>query len=152
MQWALLLKQYYSSNRLFECFSSFPFFTFLMHLQLSLLLLLFSHLASSMLLGWVESPGYPRGYPPHASFNWSRCARKGHTITVSLIHLDLEDSLNCENDVVKVGLPTKKQKKNIPVVFFHTRPLITSGYRCFRMEARFPFCVAKKVSRSFDRL
>ncbi|XP_056901921.1 complement C1s subcomponent isoform X1 [Takifugu flavidus] len=73
-----------------------------MHLQLSLLLLLFSHLASSMLLGWVESPGYPRGYLPHASLNWSRCARKGHVISITLIHLDLEDSPNCENDAVKV--------------------------------------------------
>lgn len=83
-----------------------------MHLHLSLLLLPFSHLASSMLLGWVESPGYPHGYLPHASLNWSRCARKGHIIAVSLIHLDLEDSHNCENDAVKVGLSTKERPPN----------------------------------------
>nr|XP_046254445.1 uncharacterized protein LOC124064236 [Scatophagus argus] len=71
-------------------------------LGLSLLLLLLSHSASSTLLGWVESPGYPRGYSPHASLNWSRCAPKGHTISIRLIHLDLEDSQDCENDAVKI--------------------------------------------------
>lgn len=71
-------------------------------LSLSLLLLLLSRSASSMLLGWVESPGYPTGYSPHASLNWSRCAPKGHTLTIKLIHLDLEDSQDCENDAVKV--------------------------------------------------
>lgn len=55
-----------------------------------------------MLLGWVESPGYPSGYQPHASLNWSRCAPKGHTLSIRLMHLDLEDSRDCENDGVKV--------------------------------------------------
>ncbi|XP_045900050.1 complement C1s subcomponent-like isoform X2 [Micropterus dolomieu] len=71
-------------------------------LRLSLLLLLLSHSAYPMLLGWVESPGYPNGYLPHASLNWSRCAPKGHTVSIRLIHLDLEDSEDCENDAVKV--------------------------------------------------
>uniref|UniRef100_A0A3Q1KAJ8 Complement component 1, s subcomponent n=1 Tax=Anabas testudineus TaxID=64144 RepID=A0A3Q1KAJ8_ANATE len=71
-------------------------------LRFSLLLLLFFHSASSKLLGWVESPGYPSGYLPHASLNWSRCASKGHTLSIRLIHLDLEDSQDCENDAVKV--------------------------------------------------
>uniref|UniRef100_UPI0037E7CFA5 uncharacterized protein c1s.2 n=1 Tax=Semicossyphus pulcher TaxID=241346 RepID=UPI0037E7CFA5 len=73
-----------------------------MMLRSSLLLLLLSHSALSSLLGWVESPGYPRGYLPHASLNWSRCAHKGHTLSIRLIHLDLEDSQDCENDAVKV--------------------------------------------------
>ncbi|XP_070767920.1 ovochymase-like, partial [Enoplosus armatus] len=71
-------------------------------LTLSLLLLLLDHSAYSMLLGWVESPGYPSGYSPLASLNWSRCAPKGHTLSIRLIHLDLEDSQDCENDAVKV--------------------------------------------------
>lgn len=71
-------------------------------LRLSLLLLLLSHSAYPMLLGWVESPGYPNGYLPHASLNWSRCAPKGHTVSIRFIHLDLEDSEDCENDAVKV--------------------------------------------------
>ncbi|KAL6109293.1 c1s [Pungitius sinensis] len=70
--------------------------------RLSLLLLLLSRPACSMLLGWVDSPGYPTGYLPHASLNWSRCAPKGHTLSIKLIHLDLEDSKDCENDAVKV--------------------------------------------------
>uniref|UniRef100_A0A8C4GQZ9 Vitamin K-dependent protein C n=1 Tax=Dicentrarchus labrax TaxID=13489 RepID=A0A8C4GQZ9_DICLA len=49
-----------------------------------------------------SSPGYPTGYLPHASLNWSRCAPKGHTLSIRLIHLDLEDSKDCENDAVKV--------------------------------------------------
>ncbi|XP_041797872.1 complement C1s subcomponent-like [Chelmon rostratus] len=73
-----------------------------MMLRLSLQLLLLSRYASSMLLGWVESPGYPSGYLPHASLNWSRCAPKGHVLSIRLIHLDLEDSQDCENDAVKV--------------------------------------------------
>ncbi|XP_018527935.1 complement C1s subcomponent [Lates calcarifer] len=73
-----------------------------MMLRLSLPLILLSHSAYSMLLGWVESPGYPSGYLPHSSLNWSRCAPKGHTLSIRLIHLDLEDSHECENDAVKV--------------------------------------------------
>ncbi|XP_068425833.1 transmembrane protease serine 9 [Clinocottus analis] len=71
-------------------------------IRLSLLLLLCSRPAYSMLLGWVESPGYPTGYLPHASLNWSRCAHKGHTLSIKLIHLDLEDSQDCENDAIMV--------------------------------------------------
>lgn len=85
----------------FTFLSPSPLFLF-SKLHLSLLLLLLSHLASSMLLGWVESPGYPNGYLPHASLNWSRCAKKGHSLSIRLIHLDLEDSKDCENDAVKV--------------------------------------------------
>ncbi|XP_024123552.1 complement C1s subcomponent [Oryzias melastigma] len=68
----------------------------------SFLLLLLCHSSSSMLLGWVESPGYPSGYPPHATLNWSRCAPEGHILSLKLIHLDLEDSHDCENDALKV--------------------------------------------------
>ncbi|XP_034409661.1 mannan-binding lectin serine protease 2-like [Cyclopterus lumpus] len=71
-------------------------------IRLSLLILLFSRPAYSMLLGWVESPGYPTGYLPDASLNWSRCAHKGHTLSIKLMHLDLEDSQDCENDAIKV--------------------------------------------------
>ncbi|XP_072317611.1 ovochymase [Eucyclogobius newberryi] len=70
--------------------------------RLSLLVVLLCPWASSKLLGWVESPGYPNGYPPHSSLNWSRCAPKGHALSIQLIHLDLEDSHLCENDAVKV--------------------------------------------------
>nr|XP_019948213.1 PREDICTED: uncharacterized protein LOC109633063 [Paralichthys olivaceus] len=71
-------------------------------IKLSLLLLLLSHSARCMLLGWVESPGYPNGYQPHASMNWSRCAPEGYTLSIRLLHLDLEDSQDCENDAVKI--------------------------------------------------
>ncbi|XP_055083651.1 complement C1s subcomponent-like isoform X2 [Periophthalmus magnuspinnatus] len=70
--------------------------------RLSLLVVALCPRGASSLLGWVESPGYPRGYPPHTSLNWSRCAPKGHALSIQLTHLDLEDSLNCENDAVKV--------------------------------------------------
>lgn len=93
--------------------------TFWMHLQLSLLLLLSCHWASSMLLGWVESPGYPHGYLPHTTLNWSRCARKGHVISLQLIHLDLEDSQNCENDAVKVGLQQNQEPSAAPLFQTH---------------------------------
>lgn len=92
-----------------------PTVTFWMHLQLSLLLLLSCHWASSMLLGWVESPGYPHGYLPHTTLNWSRCARKGHVISLQLTHLDLEDSQNCENDAVEVGLQQNQEPSAAPL-------------------------------------
>ncbi|XP_034029542.1 uncharacterized protein LOC117513470 [Thalassophryne amazonica] len=68
----------------------------------SLFFLLLSHSSYAILSGWVESPGYPRGYPPHSNLSWNRCAPKGHIISLKLIHLDLEDSQNCENDVLKI--------------------------------------------------
>lgn len=71
-------------------------------LLLLLLVVLLCPRASGTLMGWVESPGYPRGYPSHASLSWSRCAPEGHTLSIQLIHLDLEDSHQCENDGVKV--------------------------------------------------
>uniref|UniRef100_A0A3B4Z8V7 Complement component 1, s subcomponent n=1 Tax=Stegastes partitus TaxID=144197 RepID=A0A3B4Z8V7_9TELE len=71
--------------------------------RLSLLsVLLLAQSSQCALLGWVESPGYPSGYPPHSSLNWSRCAPRGHTLSVRLLHLDLEDSQDCENDALKV--------------------------------------------------
>lgn len=64
--------------------------------------LLLSQSSQSTLLGWVESPGYPSGYLPHSSMNWSRCAPRGHALSLRLLHLDLEDSQDCENDALKV--------------------------------------------------
>ncbi|XP_046885502.1 complement C1s subcomponent [Hypomesus transpacificus] len=70
--------------------------------RLSLCLILLPHYAFSVLLGWVESPGYPRGYPPFASTNWSRCAPPGHIISLRLIHLNLEDSSDCDHDALEI--------------------------------------------------
>ncbi|XP_045574701.1 mannan-binding lectin serine protease 2 [Salmo salar] len=71
-------------------------------LVVSLCLFLLPLCAMSMLSGWVESPGYPRGYPPDASLNWSRCAPPGHTLALTLTHLDMEDSDGCENDALEI--------------------------------------------------
>ncbi|KAL7874653.1 hypothetical protein SRHO_G00056230 [Serrasalmus rhombeus] len=57
---------------------------------------------SHPLAGWVSSPGHPGGYEPHSEMMWERCAPAGHILTLSIIHLDLEDSYQCENDAVKV--------------------------------------------------
>ncbi|XP_029593013.1 calcium-dependent serine proteinase-like [Salmo trutta] len=67
----------------------------------SLCLFLLPLCAMSMLSGWVESPGYPHGYPPDASLNWSRCAPPGYTLALRLTHLDMEDSDGCENDALE---------------------------------------------------
>ncbi|XP_012684544.2 complement C1s subcomponent [Clupea harengus] len=67
------------------------------------LCLLFLPLAWSLpLAGWVESPGYPRGYEPFSTLTWARCAPPGHALTLALTHLDLEDGYECENDALKV--------------------------------------------------
>ncbi|KAG7469366.1 hypothetical protein MATL_G00128010 [Megalops atlanticus] len=59
--------------------------------------------ASQSISGWVESPGYPRGYPDEVKFDWKRCAPSGHTLSLTLIHLDIEDSDECQNDVVEIS-------------------------------------------------
>ncbi|XP_076010741.1 uncharacterized protein c1s.2 [Genypterus blacodes] len=71
-------------------------------LRLSVLLVLLFPSDCSKLLGWVESPGYPTGYMPHSSLNWSRCAPKGHVLSLKLIHLNMENSKDCENDALKI--------------------------------------------------
>ncbi|KAL0985104.1 hypothetical protein UPYG_G00152940 [Umbra pygmaea] len=71
-------------------------------LAVSLFLFLLPFPATSILSGWVESPGYPRGYPPDASLNWSRCAPAGHALSLMLTHLDMEDSEDCENDALQI--------------------------------------------------
>ncbi|KAM6968312.1 mannan-binding lectin serine protease 1-like [Aplochiton taeniatus] len=37
------------------------------------------------------------------SLNWSRCAPNGHTISLNLIHLDLENSPGCEHDALEIS-------------------------------------------------
>ncbi|XP_048008378.1 mannan-binding lectin serine protease 2-like [Megalobrama amblycephala] len=54
------------------------------------------------LTGWVQSPGHPRGYDPNSRLTWKECAPTGHRITLTLIHLDLEESLDCEDDSLKI--------------------------------------------------
>ncbi|XP_018591029.2 uncharacterized protein c1s.2 [Scleropages formosus] len=60
--------------------------------------------ASLPLSGWVQSPGYPRGYPEEASFQWKRCAPSGHALSLALTHLDIEDSHECESDALKISV------------------------------------------------
>ncbi|KAJ8289888.1 hypothetical protein GJAV_G00006440 [Gymnothorax javanicus] len=68
------------------------------------LLVFFLPLSTSLpLLGWVESPGYPRGYPNEAKLEWKRCAPPGHALFLTFIHLDLEDSDECSSDEVKIS-------------------------------------------------
>ncbi|KAI4896909.1 hypothetical protein NFI96_031595 [Prochilodus magdalenae] len=57
---------------------------------------------SHPLAGWVSSPGHPGGYEPNSKMEWERCAPAGHTLTLSILHLDLEDSYQCENDALKI--------------------------------------------------
>lgn len=90
-----------------HCISPPPLNFRIFHTLFSLLLLLLHRPACSLLLGWVDSPGYPAGYLPHASLNWRRCAPKGHTLSIRLMHLDLEESKDCENDAVKVWCRAK---------------------------------------------
>ncbi|KAJ8354957.1 hypothetical protein SKAU_G00225240 [Synaphobranchus kaupii] len=67
------------------------------------LLVLFLPLSTSLpLLGWVESPGYPCGYPNEAKHDWERCAPPGHVLYLTLTHLDLEDSDGCEHDALEI--------------------------------------------------
>ncbi|KAM9488519.1 mannan-binding lectin serine protease 2-like [Clarias gariepinus] len=58
---------------------------------------------SPSLAGWIQSPGFPRGYSPDLNEFWRRCAPPGHVMSLTLIHLDLEESNECENDALKIS-------------------------------------------------
>ncbi|XP_062848643.1 calcium-dependent serine proteinase-like [Trichomycterus rosablanca] len=65
--------------------------------------LLFVSLSESLSLsGWIQSPGYPQGYEIDTNITWRRCAPPGHALSLTLLHLDMEDSIDCENDALKV--------------------------------------------------
>uniref|UniRef100_A0AAR2KF12 Vitamin K-dependent protein C n=1 Tax=Pygocentrus nattereri TaxID=42514 RepID=A0AAR2KF12_PYGNA len=68
-----------------------------------LCLLLLLPLVCSELMGWVHSPDYPLAYPNHHSMNWSECAPAGLSVSLTFIHLDLENSTLCEHDVLMVS-------------------------------------------------
>lgn len=63
------------------------------------------------LAGWVQSPGYPRGYDPDSSLNWTECAPAGLKTTLTLTHLDLEEAYDCENDFLKVCMSAYRTVK-----------------------------------------
>ncbi|XP_066538995.1 mannan-binding lectin serine protease 2-like isoform X2 [Hoplias malabaricus] len=56
----------------------------------------------SQLIGWVSSPEYPLNYPNHISMNWTECAPAGLSVSLTLIHLDLENSTLCEHDALMI--------------------------------------------------
>ncbi|XP_052474293.1 complement C1s subcomponent [Carassius gibelio] len=66
------------------------------------IVLLFPVCGSVLSTGWVQSPGHPRGYDPYSNLTWKKCASTGHKITLTLIHLDLEESFECEDDALKL--------------------------------------------------
>ncbi|KAG7335476.1 hypothetical protein KOW79_000169 [Hemibagrus wyckioides] len=51
----------------------------------------------------IHSPGFLHGYGPKESVTWIRCAPSGHVLVLMLLHLDLEESFNCENDFLKIS-------------------------------------------------
>nr|XP_055066365.1 LOW QUALITY PROTEIN: complement C1s subcomponent-like [Misgurnus anguillicaudatus] len=52
--------------------------------------------------GWVQSPGHPHGYDPDVRHEEKHCAPSGHKVKLTLTHLDLEESHNCENDGLEI--------------------------------------------------
>ncbi|KAI1885790.1 hypothetical protein AGOR_G00207420 [Albula goreensis] len=70
---------------------------------ISLLILCLPLSTTAPLSGWVQSPGYPRGYPNEANATWKRCAPDGHTLSLTLTHLDLEDSEDCNSDILEIS-------------------------------------------------
>uniref|UniRef100_A0A8C2AEJ9 Complement component 1, r subcomponent n=1 Tax=Cyprinus carpio TaxID=7962 RepID=A0A8C2AEJ9_CYPCA len=76
--------------------------TLLIMIVFCVIVLLFPVCGSVSLAGWVQSPGHPQGYDPHSNLTWKKCAPTGHKITLTLIHLDLEESFECEDDALKL--------------------------------------------------
>ncbi|TSL82589.1 Mannan-binding lectin serine protease 2 [Bagarius yarrelli] len=52
--------------------------------------------------GQIRSPGFPHGYSSDLSKTWRLCAPPGHVLALTLLHLDLEASYECENDNLKI--------------------------------------------------
>uniref|UniRef100_A0A9J8BFL1 Complement component 1, r subcomponent n=1 Tax=Cyprinus carpio carpio TaxID=630221 RepID=A0A9J8BFL1_CYPCA len=76
--------------------------TLLIMIVFCVIVLLFPVCGSVLSAGWVQSPGHPRGYDPYSNLTWKKCASTGHKITLTLIHLDLEESYECEDDALKL--------------------------------------------------
>ncbi|KAG7335478.1 hypothetical protein KOW79_000171 [Hemibagrus wyckioides] len=71
-------------------------------LSVSVYMLLVSVGQSVHLVGLIHSPGFPHGYGSNVSETWRRCAPPGHVLVLTLLHLDLEESFDCENDFLKI--------------------------------------------------
>lgn len=67
------------------------------------------------LAGWIQSPGFPNGYGWNVSKTWKYCAPPGHALSLTLLHLDLEESYECENDALKV-----EERKQLASCFLRT--------------------------------
>ncbi|KAK3572070.1 hypothetical protein QTP86_022306 [Hemibagrus guttatus] len=52
--------------------------------------------------GWLGSPDHPLAYPSNSSKNWTLCASPGFAVSLTLIHLDLENSTECKHDALKI--------------------------------------------------
>ncbi|XP_027005476.1 mannan-binding lectin serine protease 2-like [Tachysurus fulvidraco] len=52
--------------------------------------------------GWLSSPDHPLAYPSNSTKNWTLCASPGFAVSLTLIHLDLENSAECEHDALKI--------------------------------------------------
>lgn len=68
------------------------------------------------LAGWIQSPGFPQGYGSDLTETWRRCAPPGHVLSLTLLHLDLEESYECENDALKV-----EDRKQLAALFLLTK-------------------------------
>lgn len=76
--------------------------SYLIRLSLSVCVVLVSVCQCLPLSGWIQSPGFPYGYGSHVSETWRRCAPPGHILSLTLLHLDLEESYECKDDALQV--------------------------------------------------
>ncbi|MBN3309091.1 C1S protein, partial [Amia calva] len=53
--------------------------------------------------GWLQSPGYPEGYPADAEHVWELLAAHGYLVHLHITHLDLEESEGCAHDSLNVS-------------------------------------------------
>uniref|UniRef100_A0A3P9CNJ4 complement subcomponent C1r n=1 Tax=Maylandia zebra TaxID=106582 RepID=A0A3P9CNJ4_9CICH len=52
--------------------------------------------------GQIQSPQYPRPYPPHLQKQWDLWVPRGYQIQLSLTHLDIKVSADCSQDSLTV--------------------------------------------------
>lgn len=52
--------------------------------------------------GQIQSPQYPRPYPPHLQKQWDLWVPRGYQIQLSLTHLDIKASADCSQDSLTV--------------------------------------------------
>lgn len=61
--------------------------------------------AQPAMYGEVQSPQYPKPYPPNLQEQWDLSVPEGYQIRLTFTHMDIEPSAGCYYDSLTVRVP-----------------------------------------------